>query len=73
MLDPLSSKLPKELTDNWSSVSDAYELGRQFCYRMHMKREKIYKVLDNSWDNTTFLLLFVRLMSLFVIGLVNRV
>ena len=48
MLDPLSSKLPKELTDNWSSVSDAYELGRQFCYRMHMKREKIYKALDNS-------------------------
>ena len=48
IIDPLSSKLPQELTANWNSVSDAYALGRKFCYSMHMKREKIYKELDNS-------------------------
>ena len=47
ILDPLSSKLPDELTANWSSVSAAYEVARKFCHRMHLKREKIYKELDN--------------------------
>ena len=43
ILDPLSSKLPDELVKNWSSVSKVYELSRKFCYRMYLKREKVYK------------------------------
>ena len=47
ILDPLSSKLPEAITKNWSSVSSVYELSRKFIYRMHLKREKIYKELDD--------------------------
>ena len=43
ILDPLSSKLPNQIIKNWSSVSQVYELSRKFCYRMFLKREKIYK------------------------------
>ena len=46
ILDPLSSKLPTDVISNWSSVNDVYDLSRKFCYRMHKKREKIYKELD---------------------------
>ena len=47
ILDPLSSKLPEEITANWSSIKEVYDLTRKFCFRMHTKREKIYKELDN--------------------------
>ena len=47
ILDPLSSKLPEVITKNWSSVSSVFELSRKFIYRMHLKREKIYKELDD--------------------------
>ena len=48
ILDPLSSKLPKTITNNWSSVSGVYELSRKFIHRMHLKREKIYKEIDKK-------------------------
>ena len=48
ILDPLSSKLPEAITSNWSSVSAVYELSRKFIYRMHIKREKIYKEVDDN-------------------------
>jgi hypothetical protein len=48
ILDPLSSKLPHSLTANWTSVSGVYEVARKLCYRIHSKREKIYKDLDNT-------------------------
>ena len=48
IFDPLSSKLPENISNNWSSVRDVYELSRIFCHRMHLKREKIYEELDNS-------------------------
>jgi hypothetical protein len=48
ILDPLSSKLPARITKNWSSVSAVYELSRKFIYRMHLKREKIYKEVDSK-------------------------
>jgi hypothetical protein len=48
ILDPLSSKLPEIITKNWSSVSAVYELSRKFIYRMHLKREKIYKEIDEK-------------------------
>jgi len=41
ILDPISSKLPKTYTNNWSSVKTAYQVSRQFCWNMHMKREKL--------------------------------
>jgi hypothetical protein len=48
ILDPLSSKLPDNITKNWSSVSAVYELSRTFIYRMHLKREKIYKEMEDK-------------------------
>ena len=48
ILDPLSSKLPETITSSWSSVSGVYALSRQFCHRIHSKREKIYLELDNK-------------------------
>ena len=47
ILDPLSANLPEIITKNWSSVKDVYKLSRKFCFRMYLKREKIYKDLDN--------------------------
>ena len=50
ILDPISSKLPKNYVNNWSSVTSAYELTRMFCWNMHNKREKLYS--DNaSWSD----------------------
>ena len=43
ILDPLSSKLPELFVKNWSSAKNAYELSRQFCSNMHMKRDKLAK------------------------------
>ena len=48
ILDPLSSKLPEIITMNWSSVTSVFELSQKFIYRMHLKREKIYKELDDN-------------------------
>jgi hypothetical protein len=48
ILDPLSSKLPENITSSWSSVSGVYALSRMFCHRIHLKREKIYLELDNK-------------------------
>ena len=48
ILDPLSSKLPDSVTSNWSSVRDVYQLSRKFTYRMHLKREKLYKEIIAS-------------------------
>ena len=47
ILDPISSKLPTSVTKNWTSIKSIYEISRKFCYRMYLKREKIY----NEWDN----------------------
>ena len=51
ILDPLNTKLPEDLTKNWSSVKEAYKLSRSFIYNMHRKREKFYDTKDkkNSW------------------------
>ena len=48
ILDPLSSKLPENITSSWSSVSAVYALARKFCHRIHSKRENIYLELDNK-------------------------
>jgi hypothetical protein len=48
ILDPLSSKLPDIVTSNWTSVKEVYSLSRKFIYRMHLKREKIYKDIDGN-------------------------
>ena len=48
ILDPLSSKLPEIVTTNWNSVREVYQLSRKFIYRMHLKREKIYKEMDSK-------------------------
>ena len=40
ILDPLTSKLPENITSSWSSVSGVYALSRKFCHRIHLKREK---------------------------------
>ena len=42
ILDPLSSKLPDNITTKWSSVRDVSQLLRKYVYRMHVKREKMY-------------------------------
>ena len=47
VLDPLSCKLPLEVINSWSSVKQAYEISRKFCYQMHLKRDKIYNELDS--------------------------
>ena len=54
ILDPLSSKLPENITSNWSSVVGVYNLSRKFCYIMHLKRDKIYTELDNVFRSNTF-------------------
>ena len=46
ILDPLSAKLPVEVSEN--SVTDIYKLARKFCYRVHSKRATIYEDLDNK-------------------------
>ena len=43
ILDPLSSNLPEEFVQNWSSAKSAFELSRKFCSNMHKKREKLPK------------------------------
>ena len=48
ILDPLSSKLPDLVTSNWTSVKEVYSLSRKFIYRMHLKREKIYREIDHK-------------------------
>ena len=48
ILDPLSAKLPMEVSENWKSVTDIYKLARKFCYRVHSKRATIYEDLDNK-------------------------
>ena len=48
ILDPLSSKLPDIVTSNWTSVKEVYTLSRKFIYRMHLKREKIYRDIDGN-------------------------
>ena len=48
ILDPLNSKLPEELTKNWLSVKEAYNLSRSFIYNMHRKREKFYEAKDKK-------------------------
>ena len=42
VLDPLSSKLPDNVKNNWLSANEVYKISRQFCYNMHRKREKFY-------------------------------
>ena len=46
ILDPLSSILPERIVKNWVSVKTVYDLSRQFCYRMFLKRKKIYKDIE---------------------------
>ena len=48
ILDPLSCKLPVQVTSNWNSVSAVYALSRTFVHRMHLKREKIYSEADGN-------------------------
>ena len=48
ILDPLSCKLPSEVTTNWTSVSAVYALSRKFVHRMHLKRDKIYNEADDN-------------------------
>ena len=48
ILDPLSAKLPVEVSENWKSVTDIYKLARKLCYRVHSKRATIYEDLDNK-------------------------
>ena len=75
ILDPLSSKLPDIVTSNWTSVKEVYTLSRKFIYRMHLKREKIYKDIDgNTWAFLKYsIVLNIQLyLSLIVIGQVDR-
>ena len=46
ILDPISSKLPNQVSSSWDSIKNVYELSRKFTYRMHLKREKVYSDLD---------------------------
>ena len=48
ILDPLSSKLPDNITTKWSSVCDVYQLSRKYVYRIHLKREKIYTEMNGN-------------------------
>jgi len=76
ILDPLSSKLPDDITMNWSSATAAYEISRKFTYRMHLKREKIYNEVDNiKWTVASYIIVtfyYHNLLSLNVIGHVDR-
>ena len=42
ILDPLASRLPASIRNNWSSVTTVYRISRQFCFHMHRRREKLY-------------------------------
>ena len=45
ILDPESPKLPDDIRLSWNSVDKIYEISRNFCYNIYMKREKIIKDL----------------------------
>ena len=73
ILDPLSSKLPDNITTKSSSVRDVYQLSRKYVYRKHPKREKIYTEMDgNIWKFKPAFTLYISLKGLVVIGLVDR-
>ena len=46
ILDPLSSNLPENVRQHWSSPNSAYKTSREFCFNMHRKREKFYKKIE---------------------------
>ena len=48
ILDPVSSKLPLTVKNGWTSVKDAYDVSRKFCYDIHRKRDKFYTNLDKD-------------------------
>ena len=48
ILDPLSSKLPEVVTKNWNSAKHVYKLSREFCYNIHMKREKLHRDMEKE-------------------------
>ena len=41
ILDPESPSLPEDIRTKWTSLDEIYRLSRDFCYNIHMKREKI--------------------------------
>ena len=47
ILDPLSAKIPAQVTRNWKSVTDAYQISRSFCFNIYRKHEKFYKKLES--------------------------
>ena len=71
ILDPLSSKLPEMIKNNWSSVSGVYELTRNFlvmkCISSERKCTKKWTKSDvQNWN------LVYPLKSLIVIGQVDH-
>ena len=43
IFDPLSSKLPANITSNWSSVVGVYNLSRNFVIECRRREKKVMK------------------------------
>ena len=41
LLDPLSSNVPVDIREGWSSAAAAYEISRNFFHALHKKRTKL--------------------------------
>ena len=48
LLDPLSSDVPIEIREGWSSQAAAYEISRIFFYALHKKRTKLMEKLEQT-------------------------
>ena len=55
LLDPLSSHVPTEIRERWSSQAIAYEISRNFFYTLHKKRTKLMEKLAQT-TKTIFLI-----------------
>ena len=45
IVDPSSTKLPTEIREGWSDLSEAYRIGRNFTYAMYRKRKLLLEAL----------------------------
>ena len=48
ILDPLASRLPACIRNNWTSVTTVYRISKQFCFHMLRRREKLYSEKEKA-------------------------
>lgn len=48
LLDPLSSDVPIDIREGWSSQAAAYEISRNYFYALHKKHTKLMEKLEQT-------------------------